>query len=818
MRKNIFVRILSVIVAFLLLTGPALAALGFDQVFVIDVSGSMIGQPRGAGNKDVLEPLISKVSAYIDGLAADGSNTVHIITFADGFFDVDGKEKEYHEVFKRTISRDTEAEDKAYLRSYLEGLNAAVRKNHGKTTAVWETVAAAYDYSNKVKKEWEDDHNGREYVKNNKHIITFVTDGNDNASVNISKDDCVRLFNLHKNEWGWAWEINFVYLENQKAGKEIVDFVEKTGGQIEKDLSLKSFRIKHQLLLQPEIIDFGNLNRHEDSLSAAYRVSISSDVPLPVGAEIVASVPEFTGLPNGVEMIGEISAEDKFIAKPEARYSFDYLLAFRSESHLKVMDTLVAINGDNHYEGKISFSVLDPQGKFIFEVTPAETALKFDYSSLKEMQIVTAEDFSEPVTGAGVAHKGMLVSVDPASIKAGARVVARIVYSPDCPSVSPETQPVTLSTDPNAKGSLEYVISEPGSLYLNYTFSGLQGLAKKTVYSGFVELIPAAATSLQLRPPRQPETGTYRIPFSFKTGSKNIEIIAEDKACFSKITGDSGIVSRGFTVKIDDSSKANGARALVAVVAADKNQASAADAPVYLSRQPNGPALDRLVIDRQVEKFFLNYNFAHNKLVRGREYKAGIKIIPEDGTEISVTPKLGADAQGNFHQVLTMELNRFSVRVIVIASLLLALALLFLLWLMVCLLGVPVPGLAALLTANKLPDNAHLLGECEADSETYFIDRGFARKLCKCSKNIRVGGASRDQIKLRVPCNSTLFEISVKARNCLYVLPAAAKAKSDAGIEVKLNDYQLTGPAQLTEGDTLSIRVEEDNFLYKFQV
>ena len=100
-----------------------------DVMYMIDVSGSIIGLPKGAGNEDILQPLLEALTREIRNSRT--GTRVFVMTFAEGLHDVDGSKSRYSPLWQKRIGEETERRDKGEIITYVMGLNQAVRTEIG---------------------------------------------------------------------------------------------------------------------------------------------------------------------------------------------------------------------------------------------------------------------------------------------------------------------------------------------------------------------------------------------------------------------------------------------------------------------------------------------------------------------------------------------------------------------------------------------------------------------------------------------------------------------------------------------------------------
>ncbi|HIE24270.1 MAG TPA: VWA domain-containing protein [Candidatus Korarchaeota archaeon] len=169
-----------------------------DLMYMIDVSGSMIGHPSDPGAKDIFPKVMEALKRHIETLS---SNTrVFIFTFADGPFDVDGPGIRYRSIWEKDIMAETEESDKEEIKKYIGPLNEDIRHRYGRETAIYDAMRIALQKFDELRKTYERENPNRSYRDSHIQKIILFTDGRDTHSVNWDFETFLREFQFRRAE------------------------------------------------------------------------------------------------------------------------------------------------------------------------------------------------------------------------------------------------------------------------------------------------------------------------------------------------------------------------------------------------------------------------------------------------------------------------------------------------------------------------------------------------------------------------------------------------------------------------------------------
>ena len=215
-----------------LLSSPPDASAGstpvYDYIFLIDTSGSMVGQ--GDGNPAVILPQVKKAIAESVNSLGDGANAV-FLPFHQGVQTARAKS------FVLNGAADREA-----AVSYVNALVA-----DGSMTWIWDSLNTALKRVAELRKD------GRQHVQ----TILLFTDGLDNSPLGVTLPDIVKQFGLLRSEGQNLW-LKYVTLgvalptdqANGISSTPGMEVIQNPKGQ------LKPF---YTVEVRPLSLDFGNL-------------------------------------------------------------------------------------------------------------------------------------------------------------------------------------------------------------------------------------------------------------------------------------------------------------------------------------------------------------------------------------------------------------------------------------------------------------------------------------------------------------------------------------------------------------------------------
>lgn len=170
-------------------------------MYMIDVSGSMIGLPPDSGARDIFPKVAETLKEHIKTLKS--GSRVFIFTFADGPHDVDGAEGiHYRPMWEKEIRDATERLDKEEIERYVDQLNQDVRENigHGWETAIYDSVKIALERFDKLREDYEKTHPSEKYKDLHIQKIILFTDGKDTRSKEWNFERFLNEFNFRRAE------------------------------------------------------------------------------------------------------------------------------------------------------------------------------------------------------------------------------------------------------------------------------------------------------------------------------------------------------------------------------------------------------------------------------------------------------------------------------------------------------------------------------------------------------------------------------------------------------------------------------------------
>ena len=170
-----------------------------DLMYMVDVSGSMIGLPPGSGAKDIFPKVMEALERHIETLKPN--TRVFIFTFADGPFDVDGSGDRYQAIWEKEIKAETEESDKEEIKQYISGLDEDVRHpgGHGAQTAIYDAMKVALKKFDELRTSYEKE-TGRRYKDSHVQEIILFTDGRDTKSINWDFERFLKEFRFRRAE------------------------------------------------------------------------------------------------------------------------------------------------------------------------------------------------------------------------------------------------------------------------------------------------------------------------------------------------------------------------------------------------------------------------------------------------------------------------------------------------------------------------------------------------------------------------------------------------------------------------------------------
>lgn len=170
-----------------------------DLMYVIDVSGSMIGLPKSSGAEDIFPAVINALEKDIARIEI--GSRVFVFTFAEGPHDVDGSDKSYQALWEKQVESAT---DKEEIKQYIRGLDQAIRDTTpghgcGWNTAIYDAMKVALQRFDKLRETYDRTHRDR-YRDSHIQRIVLLTDGRDNVSREWDFEKFLSEFKLRRAE------------------------------------------------------------------------------------------------------------------------------------------------------------------------------------------------------------------------------------------------------------------------------------------------------------------------------------------------------------------------------------------------------------------------------------------------------------------------------------------------------------------------------------------------------------------------------------------------------------------------------------------
>lgn len=234
-----------------------------DFVFIIDVSGSMIGLPSGSGNQRIFPQVKEHIKDYLIKSVEIGS-IVHFIPFA-----TDIREAEFK------IIEVTSEEKRNETIQYINGLEA-----WGDQTAIYKALNYAF--------------NNIQRRQNTPTIYYVYTDGKDTASWPITFQAMLDEYHLTKGEYDHIF-IRTLGIEFDSDLKKLIDrypdidIIEEEEGEI---------TLATRINLEPYTLDFGNIYTSDKVITpnAIQQIVLkSNNISVPPGTMIMFSAEFNTG-------------------------------------------------------------------------------------------------------------------------------------------------------------------------------------------------------------------------------------------------------------------------------------------------------------------------------------------------------------------------------------------------------------------------------------------------------------------------------------------------------------------------------------------
>jgi hypothetical protein len=328
---------------------------GDDVVYLIDVSGSMIGLGE-APRQDILPEVVRVLRWRIEN-TPPGTRLI-IMTFSEGLFDVDGPANRYSPVWERAISEGTAEADRAAAVSYVLGLNEAVRQptGHGWETAIWDSVKAGFDRLDEIRTEYLRSRPGEAYPRNQR--LYLLTDGRDTASRSWDLQRFLDYYRLRRGEHPNTYWTFYTQTE-------IVPGREPAGGAEIQGPPVPRLIVR----VQPTDIDFGDL-RGKRAEAAAVKMELvcEEELRIPPTRLQVREV-RILDLPPGGAL--NVRAEPNRIETETNRFSFRLIPTLRSEQAWED----VTLRGGRGWRGTVLLEATSPN----LVLSPGRLPLMFSY-------------------------------------------------------------------------------------------------------------------------------------------------------------------------------------------------------------------------------------------------------------------------------------------------------------------------------------------------------------------------------------------------------------------------------------------------------
>lgn len=243
------------------------AGTAVDFVFVIDVSGSMVGEPAGSGNAVIFPRVRTAVANMIEQVQP--GSTVTLLPFADGVRP------------ERRFEIETPADRQAAIQ-FLNSLTA-----DGRNTYVYQAVDAAFRRYNEFR--------GRRTDR--VAIMLVYTDGRDNGPERRTMQEVVRQFGLLRQQDDWLYYVT-LGVELSEAERRPLEesgyssYVPSPRGEVP---DLWIVRPRYPLLA------FGNLKR-DPTQERMLSFAVSGTGPFPADGELRAEAGFDTLAEQGVNV------------------------------------------------------------------------------------------------------------------------------------------------------------------------------------------------------------------------------------------------------------------------------------------------------------------------------------------------------------------------------------------------------------------------------------------------------------------------------------------------------------------------------------
>lgn len=371
-----------------------------EILFLIDVSGSMIGLPAGSGNRDIFPEILRPIVNHVRSDARVG-DTLHILTFAHGIHAV-SQAGGYPGTWTRRIAFE---QDKVDVVRYVEGLNLALRERGGagSRTAIRDSVAIALARLQEFQERYPGGR--RAYRDRYDQLLVLFTDGRDNVS-RVTPEEIARRFDLLRSEEYMGNNILWAYyaLANAPIPADLPAGV------------VTASRIPERfvyLTVEPGTLSFGRMTPSGEGTSASLALHAQGEfnasavtftttgLQLPGGAAaaVVSERQAIASQDREMKLTLKVSNPAALLAEAERR---QHDQAYTGQIGLSVADPLVRLSRD-----RVSFSFTVPVPKWVKVTVSGAESLPIVLGSLQEKigaEIPLALEFSP---GAGEASLGL---------------------------------------------------------------------------------------------------------------------------------------------------------------------------------------------------------------------------------------------------------------------------------------------------------------------------------------------------------------------------------------------------------------------------
>lgn len=318
----------------------------FDYVFLLDTSGSMVGEPEGSGNPVIFPEVKEKIGEFLEDIEP-GTN-IFIYPFDEGIHDA-----------KRFEIR--EKNDIQKVQIYIDNLEAK-----GLNTWIYRSLKDAIDRITNFQTE---DH----------VVITYLyTDGLDtDRTKRYSMKDIMKYFDLKKGEQDWLYYCT-LGVELPPEEKIILEESDNVILMEERDGVSPIFLIKPKF----PVLNYGNLMKTGESVRVE-RFTIHNRERLPANLEISVepSFPLLEKMGVDIEII-----PNQFSPREKVELKFSLPLPNRN--------TLDEEKNYGEYEGEFILRTNKPGEVFVI---PNKVKVKFTYEPEQIVTIFLADDEKPPL-------------------------------------------------------------------------------------------------------------------------------------------------------------------------------------------------------------------------------------------------------------------------------------------------------------------------------------------------------------------------------------------------------------------------------------